>query len=125
VNILEAADPRLQPTLRSNLSRHAPQLAQLLPQHRSVLNRFEDLEHLDDAALVRLLEEADPQTRVLALAGASDALVQRCLSLLSIDEASALKLAWRQMGPTSLSDLETAQQALVEVAQQHETVAAE
>jgi flagellar motor switch protein FliG len=119
VNILEAADPRLQQTLRNNLTHHAPQLAQLLPE-RSSLGTFDDLDRFDDATLARLLEAAGAQTTTLALAGAREPLVGRVLSLLPAEEAESLKLAWSQMGPTPLSDLEDAQEELLELARQVE-----
>lgn len=117
MNILEAADSRLQGQLQANLARHAPQLARLLPSH-SLIHSFDDLCQLSDAALESLLDQADPQATILALAGARPSVVERLLSQLPPHEAESLRLAWQQLGPTPLSDIEAAQQELVQLARE-------
>ncbi len=124
VNILEAADHRLHGTLRTNLAQYAPQLAELLPE-RSMLHRFDDLRRLEDSSLQRLLDRADPEVLILALASAGESLVQRVFSLLPPQEADNLRLGWRQMGPTSLSDMESAQDELLDLARRLEQETAE
>jgi flagellar motor switch protein FliG len=119
VSILESADRRLQGRLHANLSRHAPQLARLLPR-QAAIHSFDELWRLDDKSLVRLLDAADPQTTILALAGAPGSLVERLLSQLPEHEADSLREAWRQLGPTPLSDIEQAQEEMVHVAGQLE-----
>lgn len=115
MNILAAADSRLQGQLQANLARHAPQLARLLPTSSS-FQCFDELLSLDDAALEQLFDEADRQTVVLALAGARELLVERLLTRLPLHEADALRQAWQQMGPTPLSDMEQAQDQLLQLA---------
>ena len=115
VSILESADSRLQGRLQANLSRHAPQLARLLPR-QAAIHSFDELWRLDDESLGRLLDAADPQTTILALAGARGSLVERLLSQLPEHEADSLREAWRRLGPTPLSDIEQAQEEMVHVA---------
>lgn len=77
---------------------------------------FDDLQRLSGAELRRLLAAADRETTVLALAGACPSFVDRILSELPTSEAESLQLAWRQLGPTPLSDIEAAQHELAALA---------
>ena len=114
-DILSAADAGHQQRLRASLSQHAPQLARLLPSPQVELC-FDDLWFLDRAALRHLLNEADSQTVTLALAGARHSVVEWLLRQLSDQEAQDLRQAWKRLGPTPLSDIEQAQQDLVQLA---------
>ena len=83
---------------------------------RSRLLAFPDLEHLDDAALARVLQDCDPQTIMLALACARQSFVTRLVKQLPARESRELQKRLRSVGPLLLSDVETAQQRLAEVA---------
>jgi flagellar motor switch protein FliG len=63
---------------------------------------------------------ADPQVTILALAGSSVEIVERVMRSLPLEDAEELKSAWHHLGPTPLSDIEAAQQALVELVEQLE-----
>ena len=82
----------------------------------SRLLAFPDLEHLDDAALARVLQDCDPHTIMLALACARQSFVTRLVKQLPVRESRELQKRLRSVGPLLLSDVETAQQRLAEVA---------
>ena len=82
----------------------------------SSLLAFADLEHLDDAALARVLQDCDPHTIMLALACARQSFVTRLVKQLPGRESRELQKRLRNVGPLLLSDVETAQQRLAEVA---------
>ena len=82
----------------------------------SRLLAFPDLEHLDDAALARVLQDCDPHTTMLALACARQSFVTRLVKQLPVRESRELQKRLRSVGPLLLSDVETAQQRLAEVA---------
>jgi flagellar motor switch protein FliG len=71
---------------------------------------------LSDVAIEALFEQAEPQSTILALAGAGQQVAGRWLALLPPHEAERLRRAWLQLGPTPLTDIEAAQQKLVELA---------
>ena len=82
----------------------------------SRLLAFADLEHLDDVALARVLQDCDPHTIMLALACARQSFVTRLVKQLPGREARELQKRLRSLGPLLLSDVETAQQRLAEAA---------
>jgi flagellar motor switch protein FliG len=119
VNILAAAERDVERQILVNLARHAPELARQLPYSGPAFG-FEDLALLDGATLGVLVRQADPEVTILALAGSHAQLVDRVLGSLPTVEAQELRDAWRHLGPTPLSDIEAAQQAIVELAEQLE-----
>jgi flagellar motor switch protein FliG len=82
---------------------------------------FADVMRLDDDRLMLVLRAADPELIVLSLAGASVQLVERVSRQLPGDQAKALAKALKHLGPTRLSDVEEAQQALADLATDLET----
>jgi flagellar motor switch protein FliG len=115
--ILKSADQRVEHQLRASLLQHAPQVVQKLPAPART-HTFEDLASWDGPALRRLLAAADQQTITLALAGAQNSLVDHFLAHLPAPEADELRLAWKRLGPTPLSDIEAAQEQLASLADQ-------
>ncbi len=77
---------------------------------------FDDLLRLDDAGLLAVYRQADPDWVVMALAGAAPAMMTRLKKLLPISEAKALDQAIGNIGPTRLSDVEAAQRSMAEIA---------
>lgn len=77
---------------------------------------FDDLNALDEASLARVFRGAEPQAALVALAAASPALVDRIRRQLSWREARNLKQQLERLGPIRLSDVESAQQQLADVA---------
>jgi len=145
--ILQAADPHARQTLMTNLRRRNGVLADRLtssrPTHteqpvaespraglsaqpeleeasfaRRPATSFAMLAQLDDAALAAVLQAAEPELIVLALAGSDQRLLSRFMQQLPAHEAVALRRDLQQLGPTRLSDVEAAQQELALVAQE-------
>jgi hypothetical protein len=73
---------------------------------------FRDLAHLDDASLAEVLRSAQPQTVLLALAGAGNELVNRIQNRLPSAEAKQWRRKMEQIGPLRLRDVEHAQQQI-------------
>lgn len=78
---------------------------------------FDDLLHMDGAALAELLAATDPDVLMLALVGALPALVDRVLTRMPSAKADALRRRLEQLGPTRLSDVEEARRRIVELAE--------
>jgi flagellar motor switch protein FliG len=77
---------------------------------------FDDLIRLDNRELAAVLSEVDSNVLVLALAGSTDALVDRVCRQMSSRTARSFRRLLRKLGPTRLSDVESAQRAVAEVA---------
>lgn len=77
---------------------------------------FDDLAALDDAGLAHVFRQADPQVALLALAGASQTLVERIHQQLPRRAARELRHQIENLGPIRLSDVERAQRELAELA---------
>jgi flagellar motor switch protein FliG len=77
---------------------------------------FAELMRWDDRSLGAVLEQAETEIAVLALAGAEPEFTKRALAILPLAQARALRYALDHLGPTRLSDLETAQDELAAVA---------
>lgn len=77
-----------------------------------------ELERLDDATLMTTLTQADRQAVTLALAGASEELMNRILRRLPRRQAKDFRRQLRDIGPTRLSDMLAAQQQLAHHARQ-------
>jgi flagellar motor switch protein FliG len=77
---------------------------------------FDDFGELEDAALAKVFRAADAQITLLALCGASRELIDRILQRLPPRESRALCRKLEQLGPTRLSDIESAQRQLAELA---------
>ncbi|MEX2138817.1 MAG: FliG C-terminal domain-containing protein [Pirellulales bacterium] len=76
---------------------------------------FADVMKLNDARLRTLVAAAEPDVLVLALAGADAMFVERVASCQTARQARLLRRALAHLGPTRLSDVEEAQQALAEL----------
>lgn len=113
--ILQAADPSAKRTLLANLARHDRRLAGTLRPHQI---EFSELERLDEAALAKVFSQATPELTYLALAGASQNLMDRLLGQLSPAETRQFTRAIENLGPMRLSDVEEAQQRIAELARQ-------
>jgi flagellar motor switch protein FliG len=115
--ILQAADDRTQQEILANLDAVDRQLAGKLGAPRRRPLSFAELQRWDDRALAAVLERADTEIAVLALAGANHDFVERLLAILPRAQARALRYALDHLGPTKLSDLETGQDELAALAE--------
>ncbi|MGE0609195.1 MAG: FliG C-terminal domain-containing protein, partial [Pirellulales bacterium] len=79
-------------------------------------SRYAGLDELDDVALSAALEAVGADMATLALAGGSAALLDRVTRRLPTREAKRFRRALDKLGPTRLSDIDEAQQALLSAA---------
>ncbi len=101
------------PSSRTAVAKAVAPVDQAKPAERL---EFDDLMYLNDAGLASLLQVADPQITVLALAGATEAFVDRVARQLLPAEAKQLRRAIESLGPIRLADIESAQRQLARVA---------
>lgn len=78
---------------------------------------FHELQHLSNEALAKLFSRCQPEEVLLALAGAETTFTQRMLAQLSPAEAAAFETRMRRLAPLRLSDVEQAQNAILETAE--------
>jgi len=74
---------------------------------------FENLVDVDDRSLQRLLQEIDAEQLLIALKGADNALRDKFLNNMSTRAADILRDDLVNRGPVRLSDVETAQKAIL------------
>jgi flagellar motor switch protein FliG len=77
---------------------------------------FDDLARMDSMLLAKVLKAVDAEVWVLALAGASEPVVERIAKQMPRSAAKAFRRRLRQLGPTRLRDVEAAQQEVLAVA---------
>ncbi len=111
--ILDASPVEARRNIMASLNRHDRPLAGKL---RTVKYTFSDWMQQSDAAVLGVIRAAQPEMIVLALAGATAEFVERVLQLLPADQSRTLKRALAHLGPTRLTDVEEAQQALADLA---------
>jgi flagellar motor switch protein FliG len=135
--IVSAAERSSRQQIIANLARHDRLLAESLgfelPEPESTIAsstdtplpaaprkqrrmKFASLVELDDARLSALVEAAQTDVLVLALAGANAPFVERVANCLRARQARLLRRALAHLGPTRLSDVEEAQESLVDLA---------
>ena len=76
---------------------------------------FEDLNRLQPADLQRVLREVDSSNLAIAMKSASEPLRDRIYSSISKRAAESLKDELEMLGPVRLKDVETAQDAIIQV----------
>lgn len=82
---------------------------------------FEDLVCVDDKGIQELLKIADSQKLVIALKTAPEDIKAKLFKNMSNRAATLLKEDLEAMGPTKLSDVEKAQQEIVQIAKDLES----
>ena len=85
----------------------------LSEQIRNLMFVFEDLSSLDDKALQRILREVDTKQLAMALKAASEELKAKLFKGMSQRAQGALQEEMEMMGPVRMSDVESAQTAIV------------
>jgi flagellar motor switch protein FliG len=76
---------------------------------------FEDIIHVDDKGIQTVLKEVDNEELALALKTASDRLKEKIFSNMSTRAADLIREDMQYMGPVRLSDVEAAQQRIVDI----------
>jgi flagellar M-ring protein FliF len=115
-NILLAAGPDVHEQVLDNLARHDRQLAGQLAPLTTPTFSFEQLSDCDDAALARILRQADPQTLALALTDTDRKLVARAHRLLPVAQAARLRRDLERIKQPCINDVEHAQRQLADLA---------
>ena len=110
VNQLPKGDEK---AILDKLDEDEPDLAE---QIRQLKFTFDDLASVDDRGIQTLLREVDTDTLLLALKTASDEMKEKIFKNMSKRAAQMLQEDLESMGPTRLSDVQQAQQAILRAA---------
>jgi flagellar motor switch protein FliG len=116
--ILNEATADVRRQWLTSLSRNDPRLAEKLTRPSFT---FAELDRLTDAALRTLLMSTAEATAAVALAGADLGFAERVAAVLPPVQAAKLQRAIDTLGPTRLSDVDAAQDAIVQAARELET----
>lgn len=112
-NLLKRLDPERSEALIEELASIDSALADEL---RSSMFTFEDLIRIDGRGMQQLLKEVKTESLVVALKTASDEIREKVFGSVSSRAAAMLREELELLGPMRVSDVEQAQQAIVEVA---------
>ena len=88
---------------------------ELVDQIRRLMFVFEDINLVNDKGIQAVLKEIDNDELILALKTASDELKEKIFGNMSTRASELVKEDMEYMGPVRLSDVETAQQRIVDV----------
>lgn len=80
---------------------------------------FDQLIHLDSAGILALLHDVDANVLAVALVGSREEFIDRICSQMPKRTVRAFRRELRRVGPTRLSDVETAQRMVAEAAARH------
>lgn len=87
----------------------------LVEEIRRLMFVFEDVIHVDDRGIQAVLKEVENEELALALRTASDELKERIFSNMSERAGQLIKEEMEYMGPVRVSDVESAQQKIVDI----------
>jgi flagellar motor switch protein FliG len=115
--ILNQVDKATEDSIFSRLEDEQPDLAD---QVRQLMFVFDDLLTIDDRGIRAILKEVKNEDLTLALKTASTDLTNKILSNVSERAAAMIQEDLEVMGPVRLSDVEAAQQNVIQVARRLE-----
>jgi flagellar motor switch protein FliG len=115
--IVNNCDKRTEENILQAMEDHDPELAEKV---RKLMFVFEDLAAVTDSGIRELLKEVRNEELTLALKTASDELKNKVFKNLSQRAAQMLEEDISVMGPVRLSDVEAAQQNIINVARRLE-----
>ncbi len=115
--MLNVMDKNTETTIMSRLEEKDPLLAEEI---RKLMFVFEDLVKIDDKGIQTLLKEVANDKLLLALKTANEDIRNKVFKNISQRAAEMLREDLSNMGPSRLSDVETAQQEIVNVARRLE-----
>ncbi len=115
--LLNNADKATEEHIFSRLEEEDPELAE---QIRQLMFVFEDLVNVDDRGIRALLKEVRNEDLTVALKTASDALKSKILANVSERAAAMIEEDLEVMGPVRLSEVEQAQQKIIQIARRLE-----
>ncbi len=110
--ILNLADRATEKTIMEGLEADDPDLVE---QIRRLMFVFEDIMMVNDKGIQSLLKEIDNDQLALALKTASQELQAKIFNNMSERAAALIKEDMQYMGPVRVSDVETAQQRIVDI----------
>jgi flagellar motor switch protein FliG len=110
--ILNLCDRSTEQGIMEKLGEEDPELVE---QIRRLMFVFEDILLVNDKGIQSVLKEVETSELVLAMRTATDELKQKILSNMSERAAQMITEEMEYMGPVRLSDVETAQQKIVDV----------
>jgi len=116
--MLNVMDKNTETAIMSRIEEKDPILAEEI---RKLMFVFEDILKIDDRGLQTLLKEVPNDKLLLALKTANEDIKNKIFKNLSSRAANLLKEDLESMGPSRLSDVEQAQQAVVNAARRLET----
>ncbi|HPI39434.1 MAG TPA: flagellar motor switch protein FliG [Pseudobdellovibrionaceae bacterium] len=115
--MLNVMDKNTESSIMSRLEEKDPLLAEEI---RKLMFVFDDIVKIDDRGIQALLKEVANDKLLLALKTASEEIRVKIFKNISARAAEMLKEDLSSMGPSRLSDVETAQQEIVNVARRLE-----
>jgi len=110
--MLNLADRATEKTIMEGLEAEDPDLVE---QIRRLMFVFEDIMMVNDKGIQSVLQEVDNDELALALKTASEALTEKIFGNMSERAASLIKEGMEFMGPVRVSDVEAAQQRVVDI----------
>lgn len=110
--ILNLADRTTEKQIMEGLEAEDPELVE---QIRRLMFVFEDIRMVDDRGIQSVLKEVDNDELALALKTASEELKQKIFNNMSERAAQLIKEDMEYMGPVRISDVESAQQRIVDI----------
>lgn len=117
-DMLNLMDKNSEKNVMARVEEKDPELAEEI---RKLMFVFEDLVYVDDKGIQELLKVADSKELVLAMKTAPEEIKAKMFKNMSNRAATLLKEDLDAMGPTKLSDVEKAQQNIVQIAKDLES----
>ncbi len=111
--IMNNVPKEVEEKVMSEIEEKDPELAEEIRKKMFV---FEDLIYVDDRGIQTILKEVSNEDLLLALKAASDQVKEKIFSNMSKRAAEMIKEDLETMGPVRLSDVEQAQQNIIQVA---------
>ncbi|MBN8217160.1 MAG: flagellar motor switch protein FliG [Spirochaetes bacterium] len=112
VEVLNMADRSTEKTIIETLEEEDPELAEEIKKRMFV---FEDIVLLDDKSIQKVLREVDNNELAKALKSVDDEVKEKIFRNMSKRAVTLLREDMEFMGPTRMSDVEEAQQKIVNV----------
>ncbi|HRP62206.1 MAG TPA: flagellar motor switch protein FliG [Phycisphaerales bacterium] len=110
--VLNLCDRATEKSIMEGIEAEDPDLVE---QIRRLMFVFEDIIHVDDKGIQAVLKEVDNDELALALKTASETLKDKIFSNMSARAGDLIKEDMQYMGPVRLSDVEAAQQRIVDI----------
>ena len=110
--VLNLVDRTTEKGIMEGLESEAPELAE---QIRRLMFVFEDIKAVDDKGIQAVLKEVDNDELALALKMATEELKKKIFSNMSARAAQMINEDMQYMGPVRVSDVEQAQQRIVDI----------